>query len=80
MIDINIIEIKKEIIESIINIILKIFQIKGTSFKVSLPLLIDQLLNILCKLITDELNPIIKEKKENLLKEIENNIINDNSK
>ena len=80
LIDINIIEIKKEIIESIINIILKIFQIKGTSFKVSLPLLIDQLLNILCKLITDELNPIIKDKKENLLKEIENNIINDNSK
>ena len=80
LIDINIIEIKKEIIESIINIILKIFQIKGTSFKESLPLLIDQLLNILCKLITDELNPIIKEKKENLLKEIENNIINDNSK
>ena len=57
-------EINQEIIEIIIKIILKIFQVKGTSFKESLTLLIDKLLNIVCDNITNELNPIIQEKKK----------------
>ena len=76
LIDINIIELKEEIIEIIIKIILKIFQVKGTSFKESLTLLIDKLLTIVCDNITNELNPIIQEKKENLLK-IENQLQNE---
>ena len=79
LININIIEIKEEIIESIMTIILKIFQIKGTSFKETLPLIIKELLNIVCKYITGELNPIIKEKKENLFKENEITMANNNS-
>ena len=76
LIDINIIELKEEIIEIIIKIILKIFQVKGTSFKEPLTLLIDKLLTIVCDNITNELNPIIQEKKENLLK-IENQLQNE---
>ena len=84
LIDINIIEIKEEIIDSLIKIILKVFQVKGTSFKDSLTLLIDKILTVVCGYITDELNPIIQEKKESLTKlELEikkdDNIINDNN-
>ena len=76
LIDINIMEINQEIIEIIIKIILKIFQVKGTSFKESLTLLIDKLLNIVCDNITNELNPIIQEKKENLIN-LENQLQNE---
>ena len=66
LIDINIIEIKKDIIESIFKISLKIFETKGTSFKDSLNLLINNLINIISDNIINELNPIIKEKMDNL--------------
>ena len=85
LIDINIIELKEEIIEIIIKIILKIFQVKGTSFKESLTLLVEKLITIVCENITNELNPIIQEKEENFvkmeneLKNEENNIINENN-
>ena len=76
LMDINIIEIKEEIIEIIIKIILKTFQVKGTSFKEPLTILIDKLLSIICENITSELNPIIQEKKENLIK-MENELKNE---
>ena len=85
LIDINIIELKEEIIKIIIKIILKVFQVKGTSFKESLTILIDKLLSMVCEYITGELNPIIQEKKENFikmeieLKNEENIITNENN-
>ena len=72
LININLIEIKEEIIESIIKMCLKFFGIKGSSFKESLTELINQLINIVCANITSELEPVIKEKLENLKNE-ENN-------
>ena len=68
LIDINTIELNQEIINTIIKIILKIFQVKGTSFKESLTLLIEKLLSLVCENIKGELNPIIQEKKESLIK------------
>ena len=66
LININIIEIKEELIENIIKMCLKFFGLKGTSFKEPLTELINQLINIVCGNITNELEPIIKEKMENL--------------
>ena len=78
LIDINILELKEEIIEIIMKIILKIFQVKGTSFKEPLTLLIDKLLTILCESITEDTNQIIKDKKE-LQNEENNNNESNNS-
>ena len=75
LIDINILELKEEIIDIIIKIILKIFQVKGTSFKESLTLLIDKLLTIVCESITSDTSQTIKEKKE--LQNEGNNINNE---
>ena len=73
LIDIKTIEIKEEIIESIIRMSLKFFGIKGTYFKEPLTELINKLLNIICPSLINELNPIIKEKMENLKIEEEEN-------
>ena len=74
LININFMEIKEEIIESIIKMCLKSFGIKGSWFKEPLTLLINQLINLVCGNIVNELEPIIKEKMENLknLENIEN--------
>lgn len=69
LININLMEIKEDIIESIIKMCLKFFGIKGSSFKESLTELINQLINIVCANITSELEPVIKEKLENLKNE-----------
>ena len=66
LININLMEIKEEIIEDIIKMCLKFFGLKGSSFKEPLTELINQLINIICANITNELDPIIKEKFENL--------------
>ena len=66
LININLLEIKEEIVEDIIKMCLKFFGIKGSSFKESLTELISQLINIICANITNELDPIIKEKFDNL--------------
>ena len=66
LININKMEIKEEIIESIIKMSLKFFGIKGSSFKETLTELINQLINIVCANITNELGPIIVEKLENV--------------
>ena len=66
LININKMEIKEEIIESIIKMCLKFFGIKGSSFKETLTELINQLINIVCANITNELGPIIVEKLENV--------------
>ena len=66
LININLMEIKEEIVENIMKMCLKFFGIKGTSFKEPLTELLNQLINIVCGNITNELDPIIKEKMENL--------------
>ena len=68
LININLIEIKEDLIENIIKMCLKFFGLKGTSFKEPLTELINQLINIVCGNIMSELEPIIGEKIENLKK------------
>ena len=65
LINIHLMEIKKEIIESIIKMCLKLFGLKSSSFKEPLTELINQLMNIVCSYIISDLDPIIKEKLEN---------------
>ena len=66
LINIEKMEITEEIIENIIKMSLKFFGMKGTSFKEPLTELINKLLNIICPSFSNQFNPIIKEKIENL--------------
>ena len=66
LININTMEINEEIVECIMKMCLKFFGIKGTAFKEPLTELLNQLINIVCGNITNEIEPIIKEKMENL--------------
>ena len=81
LINIEKMEITEEIIENIFKMSLKFFGMKGTSFKEPLTELINKLLNIICPSFSNQFNPIIKEKIENLQNiedenEDNNNIIN----